>query len=158
MFEQSVLPSVHTKRPVTFMLVTAAELLMIAAAVAVPLFLIPPLIPPKLPIPLRFTRAVTLVRAEPKTIKATPAARRIFTPPGKFYAPSRVPVQVAPVQDIGSIETPDVSLSGSAGGQSVFPEFLKEPDSRFPQPRPSCRRSPEHRRRFVSRKAFRKPN
>jgi hypothetical protein len=58
MFEQSVLPSVHTKRLVAFIALTGAELSVVAAAIAIPLFLIPPLIPPKLSIPLRFIRAV----------------------------------------------------------------------------------------------------
>lgn len=142
MFEQSVLPSVHTKRPVAFVLVTAAELLAIAAAVAAPLFLIPPLIPPKLQTALRFTRAVTLVRAEPKTIKAA-SARRMFTPPGKFYAPARIPVHVAPMQDIGSIESPDVSPTGTAEGSTGVPGVLEGTGLAIPAAPPQLASKPK---------------
>jgi periplasmic protein TonB len=126
MFEQSVLPSVHTKRPVAFVAVTAAELLLIAAAVIIPLFLIPPLMPAKLSIPLRFIRAVTLVKADlPKSTTPVLTTRRAFTPPSKFYAPHRVPIHVAPVPDIGSIDTPDVSLAAAvSGAETGVPEAL----------------------------------
>lgn len=115
MFEQSVLPSVHTKRPFTFVLVTAAELIIFAAVAAIPLFLIPPLIPPKLAIPLRFTRAVTLVKAGPKTTNAAAPVRRSLTLPAKFYAPARIPTRVTQIEDIGSASTLNVSLDAMSG-------------------------------------------
>jgi protein TonB len=118
MFEQSVLPSARTKRPFAFALVTASELALIAAAVAAPLFLIPPLIPPKLVIPLRFARAVALVRAEPKAANPAPATRRILTPPTKFYAPARIPTHVVQVQEIGLVDTPDISQDAAFGTPS----------------------------------------
>jgi protein TonB len=143
MFEQSVLPSVHTKRPVAFMVVTAAELLVIASAAAIPLFLIPPLNPPKLPIPFRFIRAVTLVRAEPRTANPAPTARRAFIPPDKFYAPVRVPVHVAPAQDIGSIETPDVSLNQISGAPTGVPGVLEGTGVPIPAPPPQSTAKPK---------------
>jgi protein TonB len=136
MFEQSVLPSVHTKRPVAFVLVTAAELAIIAAAIAIQLFLIPPLIPPKLTIPFRFTRAVTLVRAEPKATSPASATRRIFALPDKFYAPARVRTRVATLQDIGLLETPDVSLDATPGGRVAAPGILEGTGIALPAPPP----------------------
>jgi periplasmic protein TonB len=144
MFEQSVLPSVHTKRPVAFIAVTAAELLVIAAAIAIPLFLIPPLIPPKLPISLRFIRAVTLVRAElPKAMTPALAIRRTFRPPDKFYAPARVPIHVAPVQDIGSIGMPDVSLEATSGAETGVPGAPEGTGIPIPAPPPHVTLKPK---------------
>lgn len=117
------------------MAVTAAELLVIAAATIIPLFLIPQLMPPKLPIPLRFIRAVTLVRAElPKSTTPAPTTRRTFTPPSEFYAPVRVPIHVAPVQDIGSIDTPHVSLEAVSGAETGVPGALRGTGIPIPAP------------------------
>jgi protein TonB len=142
MFEQSVLPPVHTKRPFAFVLVTAAELILLAAAAAVPLFLIPPLIPPKLAIPFRFARAVTLVRADPQTTNPTVPVRRSLTVPAKFYAPARIPSHVAQAPDIGSISTPDVSFDFATGNATGVIGVLTEKKGSVPAAPPGP--VPEH--------------
>lgn len=85
----------------------------VGIAVSLPLFFIPVLRPPKLPVVLRFVRAVHLVNAE--LPKAASVSRRVFVPPRAFYAPSHIPTQIPKIEDLATHEAPPVEFSPSSG-------------------------------------------
>ena len=122
MFEQSVLPIPHANRPWTFFAVSAAELLALAAAIIVPLFYIPPLRVPKTPDILRLIRSMNVV----KLVPAIPGAPRStsavhpFTVPRPFYAPARVPTQVASIPDsVPFFAAPVIGLPPGAADSDI---------------------------------------
>jgi protein TonB len=122
MFEQSVLSTPHANRPWTFFAASAAELLALAAAIVVPLFYIPPLRVPKTPDILRLIRSmnvVKLVPAVPGAQRVTPAAHP-FMAPRPFYAPARVPTQIASVSDtVPFLAAPVIGLRPGMTGSDV---------------------------------------
>jgi periplasmic protein TonB len=96
MFEQSVLPRPHTRSTPAFFVVTATELLLLAASAVIPLFFTPPLIGPELPVVIRFVRAVTLVRPAPvKTVMHSSSITHPAIQARPFYAPPRIPQKIA---------------------------------------------------------------
>lgn len=122
MFEQSVLSPPHTRITPAFLLVTAAELVAIAGAAVIPLFFTPPLIEPQLPVVLRFARAVILVRLDPaKAARASKSEGPTFTRPRPFYAPQRIPRQVATAPDktLAMASAPNVQGAFNETGSAV---------------------------------------
>src|SRR5689334_18102559 len=109
MFEQSVLAKTATKRPYAFIAVTTAELIAVGVAVLLPLFFIPVLTPPKLPVLVRFARAVHLVNTEPP--KAARISKRVFIAPRAFYAPSHIPTQIPKIEDLAATGAPPLDFS-----------------------------------------------
>lgn len=134
MFEQSVLPKTTTRRPYAFIAVTTAELIAVGIAVSLPLFFIPALAPPKLPVALRFARAVHLVKAElPKT---TPVSKRVLVPPRVFYAPAQIPTQIPKIEDLAAPEAPSVGFSPSSGSDLGVPRAVDSKGIAGPPPPP----------------------
>jgi hypothetical protein len=106
MFEQSVLPEARTRRPYAFIAVTTGEVIALTLATVVPLFYIPALVPPKLPMVLRYWHAVPLVETQPGRRPAVASPRRVFVPPRAFYAPQRIPERVIPAAPLSLEEAP----------------------------------------------------
>ena len=104
MFEQSVLPDSHSKRPSWFIAAISAEPLFVAVAIAVPLLTIPRLAPPRLPTALHFMRQITAVKLIRADAVHIPVAGKTPLPisPRVLVAPSRIPHHVAPAVDVPS--------------------------------------------------------
>jgi protein TonB len=134
MFEQSVLPAAHTNTGAAFMAVTAAEMLGIACAVIVPLFLIGRPSVPKLPLVMRFQpRHVELVKVSPERTSTRSPVRRIIDAP-RLVAPVRVPVGVMDLHDIAA---PDPGLLVSDAQGNTGPDVVGPPmDRTAPAPPP----------------------
>lgn len=107
MFEQSVLPKAASRRPQTLVAVTAAEIVTIAAIALLPLFRIPALTPPKLLPVLRYVHSIPLVEV-PSQRTATAS---VVAAPRKFYAPQRIPKQVANISEILPVDAAPISAS-----------------------------------------------
>lgn len=118
MFEQSVLPATHTNTRAAFVAVTVAEMLGIACAVIVPLFLIGRPSVPRLPVVMRFQpRHVELVTVSPDRIAAQAPIRRVLDVQ-RLVAPVRVPQHVMDLHDI-SAPDPGVYVSETNGNPAV---------------------------------------
>ncbi len=104
MFEESVLPDSHSKRPSWFIAAISAEPLFVAVAIAVPLLTIPRLAPPRLPTALHFMRQITAVKLIRADAVHIPVAGKTPLPisPRVLIAPSRIPHHVAPAVDVPS--------------------------------------------------------
>jgi len=118
MFEQSVLPAAPTNTRAAFVAVTAAEMIGIACAVVVPLFLIGRPSVPRLPVPMRFQpRHVVLVPAYGERASMPAPARRIWNY-DRLIVPIKIPQKVMNLQDIAAPEAsalPAESTSGPVG-------------------------------------------
>jgi hypothetical protein len=102
MFEQSVLPAAQTNTRAAFVAVTAAELLGVAAAVVIPLFLIGRPSVPKLPVVMRFQpRHVELVAVNPEPTAVQAPIRRVLDLQ-RLVAPVGVPTRVIDLHDIAA--------------------------------------------------------
>jgi periplasmic protein TonB len=114
-FEQSVLPSARTNTRAAFVAVTAAEMLAIACAVIIPLFLIGRPEVPKLPLPMRFQpRHIALVPVDPERIPTRAPVPRIWNP-YLLVAPARIPQRVMDLRDLAAPE-PGTLPADSTGG------------------------------------------
>jgi protein TonB len=136
MFEQSVLPNVPAKRPYTFVLVTVAELAGLALIVVAPLFFIPVLVPPKLPVVVRFVHAVVSIKLD--NARSGPvASRQTFVPRRVFYAPTHIPTQIAKADAlITNTGAPDVGTGPALGSTLGVPDGLDLTGSIVPVPAP----------------------
>jgi periplasmic protein TonB len=100
--------------------VTTAEVSAIAAVVVFPLFLAPVLHPPKLPVILRFSRPVMLLKPERIKMPATAnSSRPTLQTSHAFVAPVRIPTHVAEINDIAAADAPTVGFSAAPGGSDV---------------------------------------
>src|SRR4051794_17515002 len=111
MFEQSILPNTRSRRPFTLVLTTAAEMVAISTAIVIPLFHVPLLTPPKLPVVLRLTRSVQLINMKPaKTTTTAPPAHRVVVPSKIFFAPLRIPTGIRnPQTTLAQEEAPQIT-------------------------------------------------
>ncbi len=138
MFEQSVLPAARTNTRAAFLAVTAAEIVGIAGAAIIPLFLIGRPIVPKLPLPLRFQpRHVVLVPVEPerRAVHAPVLRPWNYNP---LIAPTKIPQKVLDLHDLPAPDPgafPAESSVGAAGDVVGAPPLLHAP----PPPPPTTR-------------------
>lgn len=118
MFEQSMLSAAHTNTRAAFAAVTAAEMLAIASAVIVPLFLIGRPSVPKLPVVVRFQPPhVDLVQVSPERIATQAPVHRVLDV-GRLVAPVRVPSHVMDLHDVAPPD-PGVLLSDAVGNPAA---------------------------------------
>jgi protein TonB len=118
MFEQSVLPAAHTNTRAAFVAVTAAEMLAIACAVIVPLFLIGRPTVPKLPVVMRFQpRHVELIPVSPERVATQAPLHRVLDL-RRLVAPVRVPSRVMDLRDIAPPD-PGVLVSEPGGNPTA---------------------------------------
>ncbi len=133
MFEQSVLSAAHTNSRAAFVAVTAAELLGIACAVIVPLFLIGRPGVPKLPVVMRFQpRHVELVAVSPERIATQAPVHRVIDFQ-RLLAPVKVPSRVMDLHDIAAPDA-GVFVSDVAGSPAL--DIVGAPTARTAVPPP----------------------
>ena len=114
MFEQSVLPETPSKRSYTFLAVTTAEVISIAAAIVIPLFFVPALTPPKLPVIVRFSRSVSLIKPDVTKTRPLPSSPRpALQAPHLLIAPYRIPTHITKMDDLASTDAPSVEFSSA---------------------------------------------
>ncbi len=114
MFEQSVLPAAPTNTRAAFVAVTVAEMLGVACAVIVPLFLIGRPSVPKLPVVLRFQpRHAELVAVSPERVTTQAPVHRVLDVQ-RLVAPVRVPSRVVDLHDIAAPD-PGVFVTEASG-------------------------------------------
>ena len=131
MFEQSILPAAHTNTRAAFVAVTAVEMLAIAFAVIVPLFLIGRPSVPKLPVVMRFLpRHVELVAVSPERIATQAPIHRILDVQ-RLVAPIRVPQRVIDLRDIAA---PDHGVFVSESNGNPAPDIVGAPITRTAGP------------------------
>src|SRR5271154_5472826 len=133
MFEQSVLPATQTNTRAAFAAVTAAELLGIAGAMVIPLFLIGRPTVPKLPVLMRFQpRHVELVAVNPERTAAQAPVRRVLDFQ-RLVAPVKVPSRVMDLRDIAA---PDPGMIFSEATSGTGTDVVGAPAARTSLPPP----------------------
>jgi periplasmic protein TonB len=138
MFEQSVLPATRTNTRAAFIAVTAAEILGIAGAAIIPLFLIGRPSVPKLPLPVRFQpQHVVLVPVEPERLPVQTPVHRIWNY-NPLIAPTRIPQRVLDLHDLPAPDPSAFSADspvGATGDVVGAPPLVNAP----PPPMPPVR-------------------
>ncbi len=142
MFEQSVFPEDRSQRPRTFLLVTVAELLVLAATIVLPLFWIAGPSIPKLPALLRYRPRSIPIEVVPveRLERATPKRS-----PFPFVYTPNPPMATRPAEnrDLSAEPAPDIG-AGDALGTAGVPWGVDRavPDAKVTPPPPAPQKPP----------------